>query len=815
MATRITIPVTGMHCAACQSRVQSALAKTPGVADANVNLMLNNATVTYDEEAVKPDALIDAIRSTGYDATLPSADITAFEEQKRQDAAHEREVRELTRKTVVSLAIAALTMVLPMISDVGGVPAEGGSGTSDVGGGVLPWVQFALASVVVFWSGRHFYTRAWRAFRHHTADMNTLIAVGTGAAYVYSVIATFAPGFFVEHGVKPELYYEAVAAIIGLILLGNTFEARAKRQTTTALRALADLQPKTVHVLRDLQEVEIPIEALERGDVFVVRPGERIAADGEVVSGSSAVDESMLTGESMPVAKQKGDRVAGGTINRTGALKVRATTLGADSALARIVKLMRDAQGTRAPIQNLADKVSRVFVPVVISIAIATFVAWFLFLGAEFRGGGPVYGLVAAISVLIIACPCAMGLAVPTALMVASGKGAQLGVLIRGGEALQRASDIDVVVLDKTGTVTAGVPTVVEVVLAAPVSSVAAAVGDDPSANRAQYSHEEHVAVLPRPRGGSPPTAAAPAAAAPAAAAPTAAAPAAAAEAHMLALAAGVEALSEHPLADAIVRAAAERGIRRAEVRDFESRTGRGVVARVADGGGRRVAVGNAALMREVGAALGELQREVAEIAERGRTPVYVAIDQAVVAVLGIADPIKPTSRDAIAALKEMGLEVIMLTGDSRATAEAIAREAGIDRVIAEVLPAQKVAEVRRLQDGGRVVAMVGDGINDAPALAQADVGIAIGTGTDIAIEAADITLMRGDLRAAVDAIALARRTMRTMRQNLFWAFVYNVIGIPLAALGMLSPVIASGAMAFSSVSVVGNSLRLRRFRGA
>jgi Cu+-exporting ATPase len=679
------------------------------------------------------------IRSTGYDAALPSADTTAFAEQERQDEAHVREVRELTRKTVVSLAIAALTMVLPMA----------------VSGDALPWILFALTTVVVGWSGRHFYTRAWRAFRHHTADMNTLIAVGTGAAYAYSVIATFAPGFFTHHGVKPELYYEAVAAIIGLILLGNTFEARAKRQTTKALRALATLQPKTVRVLRDLQETEIAIETLERGDVFVVRPGERIAADGEVVSGASAVDESMLTGESMPVAKQKGDRVVGGTINRTGALKVRATTLGADSALARIVKLMRDAQGTRAPIQNLADRVSRIFVPVVISIAIATFVVWFVVAGA------PVHALVAAISVLIIACPCAMGLAVPTALMVASGKGAQLGVLIRGGEALQRASDIDVVVLDKTGTVTLGRPSVVEVVL-----------------------------------GSAPPTAAPPAAAA-------------AADAHVLALAAGAESLSEHPLADAIVRAAAERGIRRAEVRDFESRTGRGVVARVADG--RRIAVGNLALMRELGADMGELEREASAIAERGRTPVYVAIDQAVAAVLGIADPIKPTSREAIAALKRMGLEVIMLTGDSRATAEAIAREVGVDRVIAEVLPAQKVAEIRRLQEDGRVVAMVGDGINDAPALAQADVGIAIGTGTDIAIEAADITLMRGDLRAAVEAIALARRTMRTMRQNLFWAFVYNVIGIPLAALGMLSPVIASGAMAFSSVSVVGNSLRLRR----
>ena len=741
MATKITIPVTGMHCAACQSRVQAALAGTPGVSDSTVNLMLNNATVTYDEEIVKPAALIESIKATGYDAALPTSgtDGSAFAEQERQDRAQAIELRELTWKAGLSLVIAAIAMVLGMVA---------------MKAAAVPWILLGLASLVVGWTGRHFYTRAWRAFRHHTADMNTLIAVGTGTAYVYSVIATVAPRFFAAHGVRPDLYYEAVAAIIGLILLGNTFEARAKRQTTAALRGLADLQPKTVRVLRDLKEVDIPVDTLERGDIFVVRPGERIAADGEVVSGASAVDESMLTGESMPVTKAKGDRVVGGTINRTGALKARATTLGEESALARIVKLMRDAQGSRAPIQNLADRVSRIFVPVVISIAIATFVAWYI------ASDSPIRALVAGISVLIIACPCAMGLAVPTALMVASGKGAQLGVLIKGGEALQRAHEINVVVLDKTGTVTLGRPAVVSVhVAGSPVHS----------------PERDDISVL--------------------------------------ALAAGVEALSEHPLADAIVRAAAERGAERVRVRDFESLTGRGAVARTADG--KRVAVGNKSLMREVGVDVGPLEVEAERLASNAATPVYVAVDSEAVAVIGIADPVRPTSRQAVAALKRMGLEVVMLSGDLRATAEAIAREVGVDRVVAEVLPAQKVEEIRRLQSGGRVVAMIGDGINDAPALAQADVGIAIGTGTDIAIEAADIALMRGDLSAAVDAIALARRTMKTMRQNLFWAFVYNVIGIPLAALGLLSPVIASGAMAFSSVSVVGNSLRLRRFKGA
>jgi P-type Cu+ transporter len=730
MSKRITIPVSGMHCAACQSRVQAALAGTPGVADASVNLLLNQAAVTYDEAVVAPERLVETIKSTGYDATLPQAGSSGVAEQDEQARANQREVAELSRKTVTSLLVVAITMTLPMLAP---------------NGAFTRWALLALTTVVVAWPGRQFYTRAWRAFRHRTADMNTLIAVGTGAAYLYSMWATITPDFFTSRGLEAALYFEAVSAIIGLILLGNLFEARAKRQTTAALRALADLQPKTVRILRDLAEVEIPIEQLERGDVFVVRPGERIAADGEVVSGGSAVDESMLTGESMPVAKAKGDRIVGGTINRTGALKARATTLGADSAIARIVKLMRDAQGSRAPIQNLADRVSGIFVPVVMSIAVLTFVGWFI-------AGDAVHALVAAISVLIIACPCAMGLAVPTALMVASGKGAQLGVLIKGGEALQRAHEIDVVVLDKTGTVTLGQPRVTDVV----VKDAHGSVND------------------------------------------------------VLALAAGVESLSEHPLADAIVRGAAERGVKRSDVRGFESRTGKGVVARTADG--RQVAVGNATLMRDVGAEHSALEDDGSQLAQRGRTPVYVAVDAVVVAVLGIADPVKPEARAAIERLRRLDLDVVILTGDSRGTAASVASEVGVTRVVAEVLPDGKVAEIRRLQGEGHVVAMVGDGINDAPALAQADVGIAIGTGTDIAVEAADITLMRGDLGAAADAIGLAKRTMRIMRQNLFWAFIYNVVGIPLAAAGALSPVIAGAAMAFSSVSVVGNSLRLRRF---
>jgi Cu+-exporting ATPase len=621
-----------------------------------------------------------------------------------------------------------------------------------------------LTIAVMGWAGRHFYTRAWSAFRHHSADMNTLIAVGTGAAFLYSLIATVAPGFFIARGVAPDVYYEAVIIIIALILTGNAFEARAKRATSAALRALASLQPPTARVVRGegaaAQEIDVPVADVRRDDVVLVRPGERLPTDGEVVSGESAVDESMLTGESAPVAKKAGDRVIGGTINRTGGLRYRATTLGADSVLAQIVRLMRDAQGSRAPIQNLADRISGVFVPVVVSIAITTFVVWFV--AADLAGvtAPVVRAFAAAVAVLIIACPCAMGLAVPTAVMVATGRGASAGVLIKGGEALQRAGAIDTVVLDKTGTVTEGGPTVTDVVRVANTSRT-----DD----------------------------------------------------ELLALVASLESSSEHPLADAIVRHARDRGLVLTPAEHFQSVTGRGAVARVA---GHEVLAGNESLLAERSIDVSPLRDEAVRLAEQARTPVFVAIDGALAGLLAIADPIKATSRDAIATLRGRGIDVVMLTGDTQRTADAIAREAGIGHVIAGVLPEGKVDAIRRLQQEGRVVAMVGDGVNDSAAIAQSDVGIAIGTGTDIAAEAADVVLMRGDLHSVSQAIALSRRTMRTMKQNLFWAFIYNVVGIPVAAgvlypaFGLLlSPVIASAAMAFSSVSVVANSLRLRRAR--
>ncbi|HEX6534338.1 MAG TPA: heavy metal translocating P-type ATPase [Gemmatimonadaceae bacterium] len=782
----VVIPVTGMTCAACQGRVQRALSKTAGVVDANVNLMMGSATVAYDARTTTPGTLVEAIRRTGYGAELPRAEESAFDEQDARDRAQEEEFRELRTKAIASAIVGVVAMLLSMPLMAAGARAARGvvadpfmrwamdSLTPALRGAApwlyaippaaISWTLLALALGVMGWAGRHFYTRAWSGFRHHSADMNTLIAVGTGAAFAYSVIATVAPGFFVAHGVAPDVYYEAVVIIIALILTGNAFEARAKRRTSAALRALAQLRPATARVARGDAEVDVPVEQVMSGDVIVVRPGERVPVDGEIVSGASAVDESMLTGESIPVEKQPGDRVIGGTINGTGAFRYRATTVGEASVLSRIVRLMRDAQGSRAPVQRLADRISAVFVPVVISIAVVTFATWFVasHVAGSTPGAAAVRAFAAAVAVLIIACPCAMGLAVPTAVMVSTGRGAELGVLIKGGEALQRAGDVSVVVFDKTGTVTEGKPAVTDVILA---PAPARGAGLD--------------------------------------------------ERRLLSLVASLEGSSEHPLAEAIVRRAREVGVPVGTAESFQSHTGRGASGVVE---GHALAAGNAALMRDWGVDVAPLAAEVERLGGEGKTTMYVDVDGRLAGVIAAADPIKPTSRSSVERLRAMGLDVVMLTGDTERTARAVARAAGIDHVVAGVLPEGKVEEVRRLQGEGKVVAMVGDGINDAPALAQADVGIAMGGGTDIAAEAGDVVLMRGDPRSVADAIALSRRTMRTMKQNLFWAFIYNVIGIPVAAgvlypaFGLLlSPILASAAMAFSSVSVVSNSLRLRR----
>jgi Cu+-exporting ATPase len=783
VASRVTIPVGGMTCAACQSRVQRALGKVDGVADATVNLMLNNATVTFDPTVVSPQALVDTIRDTGYEAEIPKGEKTSLEAQDENERKQDEEFRALRLRAIVAGIAGAVAMFFSMPLMMYTAHVAGAPGNDPLMlwqeriftpwfVKYVPWTYaippkalmlggLVLTAAVMAWAGRHFYTRAWAAARHGASDMNTLIAVGTGVAFIYSAAATFAPGFFASRGVAPDVYYEAVILITAFILMGNAFEARAKRSTASALRALARLRPKTARVVRGGVESDIDIDDVLPGDDVVVRPGERVPVDGVIVRGGSDLDESMLTGESMPVDKQAGDAVVGGTVNGHGAFQMRATTVGADSVLARIVQLMRDAQGSRAPIQALADRVSAVFVPSVMVLALITFAIWYVALtqsGAS-SSVAAVRGLVSALAVLIIACPCAMGLAVPTAVMVATGRGAEFGVLIKGGEALQRAGDVTTVVLDKTGTVTEGKPGVTDVVRA----------------------------------------------------------PAFASDDELLRLAASLERSSEHPLGDAIVRHAEARGLAVGQAESFAAVPGRGATG-VVDG--RAIAAGNAALLADWGVDVAPLAAAAARVTGEAKTPVFIAVDGALAGLVAIADPIRATSRAAVERLKAMGLDVVMLTGDHRRTAEAMAAQAGIPRVVAEVLPDGKVAEVQRLQGEGRVVAMVGDGINDAPALAQADVGVAIGTGTDVAVEAADVALVRGDLHGLADAIALSRRTMRVMKQNLFWAFIYNVISIPVAA-GVLypsfalqlSPILASAAMAFSSVSVVTNSLRLRTWR--
>jgi P-type Cu+ transporter len=638
-----------------------------------------------------------------------------------------------------------------------------------------------LTLVVMTWAGGRFYVSAWRALKHRALDMNSLVAIGTGAAFCYSLVATVAPQFFIAHGVSPDVYYEAVIFIIAFILLGRMFESRATRNTAAALRALASLRPATARVMRPTPdggevEIELPLRDVRANDLVVIRPGERLAVDGVVASGASAIDESMVTGESMPVAKGIGDRVIGGTVNATGAFRYRATTLGSRSVLAQIMTLMRNAQASRAPIQGLADKMSAVFVPTVLVLAVITFAVWFgvlTYSGSE-AGAATVRAFAASVAVLIIACPCAMGLAVPTAVMVATGRAAQSGVLIKGGDALQRAGEIAIIMLDKTGTITSGAPTVTDVVVLPPVD---------------QQSGEAH-----QPIG-------------------VAATDARTADA-LLGLAASVELLSEHPLAGAIVRSARARGLALESTTNFQSLTGRGATATVA---AREIAIGNAELMSELRISVSHSDSAVDQLTAAAKTVMFVAVNGTLSGLIAVSDPVRAESRAAVAELHRMGIRVVLLTGDNAQTANAVAHEVGISRVISGVLPAGKVSAIAEAQSGGRVVGMVGDGVNDAPALAQADVGIAIGTGTDVAIEAADVALMRGELLGVVRAIQLSRRTMQTMRQNLFWAMVYNVIAIPVAAgvlypiAGvLLSPILASAAMAFSSVSVVMNSLRLR-----
>ncbi len=771
---RVNIPVTGMTCAACQSFVQRTLAEQPGVQDATVSLMLHNAAVIFDPRLTSTTQLVQAIRGTGYGAEMPAPVESILETQLRSDEEQLREYRDLRLKAWISAiaGIVAMLLSMPLMSAARAGhlahmqdPLMSWSTqiidpilralfpwmyTTDAG--TIRWFLFALSAFIVVWAGSRFYTKAWSAARHKTADMNTLVALGTGAAFLYSIAVTVAPGFFIAHRIAPDVYYEAGLLIIALVLTGNTLESRAKTNTAQALRKLVQLQPKNARVMRDGAERDLPIDQIRHNDIVLVRPGERIPADGIVVSGSSSVDESMLTGESMPVEKSAEDRVIGGTLNQQGSFEYRATALGAESMLAQIVRLLRDSQASRAPVQRLADRISAIFVPAVLVIAVLTFAAWLFFAPAS----GIMQACAAAVTVLVIACPCAMGLAVPTAVMVATGRGASLGLLIKSGEALERLEKLDTVVLDKTGTITAGRPEVVEVL----------------RPNKAAFSQRD-----------------------------------------VLRIAATLERYSEHPLGKAVVRRAEQEDIPLLPIQSFESLPGKGIVGKVDD---HTVLVGNTALLRDLAIPTDSLVHLAERQAAHGRTPLWVALDGTLAGIIVVADAIKPTSVDAIRLFHREKLRVVMLTGDNEHTARTIASQVGIDDVIAGALPQDKVEAIRRLQSEGRIVAMVGDGVNDAPALGQSDVGITMATGSDIAMEAGDVTLMRSDLTSVAAAISLSRGAMRIMRQNLFWAFAYNVIGIPIAAgilypvCGLLlSPVLASAAMAFSSFSVVTNSLRL------
>ncbi len=764
----LALDIEGMTCASCVNRIERYLRKVDGVELANVNLATERASIVARPD-VTVDRLIAAVEAAGYEARLrvdappPPEAAGAEAAQAEPNAAHreavgqpdtsfqQRHLADTRRRLIVGavltvpllLGLAAMTVApfLPMIL-------------------MNPWFQLALATPVQFYAGWPFYKGAWKVLRHRATDMNTLIAVGTSAAYLYSLAAILFPGFFQAAGIATEeslpLYFDTAAAIITLILLGRFLEARARSHTSDAIKKLIGLAPRTARVLRDGAEVDIPIEDVVRGDIVLVRPGEKVPVDGIVRQGRSAVDESMVTGESMPVTKEPDDEVIGGTLNTSGSFRFEATRVGRDTVLAQIVRLVQDAQGSKAPIQRLADLVTSYFVPAVLGIAALTFIAWFAF------GPQPAFNLALlnTVAVLIIACPCALGLATPTSIMVGTGKGAENGILFRNADALERLHKVRAVVLDKTGTLTEGKPRVTDVV-------------------RAE---------------GAP------------------------AEDDLLRLIAAAERGSEHPLGEAIVRFARdERGLEPADATDFEAVSGHGIAATV---DGKQILVGRPAFLESRGMDVSALLVAADELAAAGKTPVFVAVDGRPSAVIAIADTLKLGSVEAVAELHRLGLEVAMLTGDNETTARAIARQAGVDRVLADVRPDEKAAQVRRLQAEGKLVAMVGDGINDAPALAQADVGIAIGTGTDVAIESGSVTLMSGDLRALVTAIALSRATMRNIKQNLFWAFAYNVALIPLAAGAfypftgiLLDPIFAAAAMALSSVTVVTNALRLRRFR--
>jgi len=745
---KTTFSVSGMSCASCVSRVEKSLRDLPGVVSVSVNLASNRAIVEHTRDA-DIAGMLRAVADAGYGIEVVTA------EEGREDGASQREISLLRNQFVFSLCVAAVVMLLSM--------------TDMLDYAWKPYLLWALATPVQFWAGLRFYRGAWGALKHGAADMNTLIAVGTSAAYLYSVAVALFPHFFAAAGIGHGLYFDTSSMIIALILMGRFLESRAKGQTSEAIKKLIGLRPNTAMVVRGEQEVEVPVEEVVAGDILLVKPGQKVPVDGIVSEGYSAVDESMLTGESMPVEKKAGDSVTGATLNLTGSFRFRATRVGKDTVLSQIIRLVDEAQGSKAPIQRLADIIAGYFVPAVIAIAVVTFLIW-LIIGPQ---PSFVYALLNFVAVLIIACPCALGLATPTAIIVGTGKGAEYGILIRNGEALERTHRITTVMLDKTGTLTLGRPRLTDINAVPP------------------FSEDE-----------------------------------------ALRLAAAAERNSEHPLAQAVVKSAQERGLAVPGPLTFQALPGLGIKAGAE---GHTITIGNKTLMQENGIETGAVDRVAETLWNQGKTVLFLSVDNRIAAVLALSDTIKPEAAAAVSAMKKMGLRVMMLTGDNARAAEYVAAQVGTDGVIADVLPENKSSEVLKLQQEGRVVAMVGDGINDAPALAQADIGIAMGTGTDVAMETGDITLMRGDLGGIVTAISLSRRTMSTIKQNLFWAFAYNVILIPVAAgilypffsagnvppglqfifgrYGFLNPMLAALAMAASSVTVVSNSLRLRGFK--
>jgi Cu+-exporting ATPase len=740
---KVVLPIQGMTCASCVNKVEKALNSVKGVVHAEVNFATERASVEYIPEEVSIRDLKKVVEEAGYIVLeVKGEDIV-----EKERLAREAELSRLKWKFVLGAVLIAPIFILMY----GTTLFEKWVGLSK---GMNFFIQFLLATPVQFWAGWQFYVGFWRATKHKTSDMNTLIAVGTSAAYLYSLIVTFLPHLIMVKGLMMDVYFDTSAAIIVLILLGRFLEARAKGRTSEAIKKLIGLQPKTARVLRNGNEVDLPVEEVTLGDIVVVRPGEKIPVDGIVREGYSSIDESMVTGESLPVEKRMGNTVIGATINKIGTFKFEATKVGKDTVLAQIIRLVQEAQGSKPPIARMVDVIASYFVPIVISIAIITFIVWYFF------GPHPAltYAFLNFIAVLIIACPCALGLATPTSIMVGTGKGAENGILIRGAEALEMAHQLNTIVLDKTGTLTQGEPSVTDII------------------KSEKFTPKE-----------------------------------------ILTFAASAEKGSEHPLGEAIVNKAKEENLSLMDPKDFQAIAGHGIEATIDS---KKILLGNLRLMEEKNVVLNGLSEKAEHLSHEGKTPMFLAVEGEAVGIIAVADTLKENSKEAVQTLHRMGLEVVMLTGDNERTAKAIARQIGIHRVLAEVLPEMKASEIKRLQAEGKKVGMVGDGINDAPALAQADVGIAIGTGTDVAMESSDITLIGGDLRGVVTAIALSKVTIRNIKQNLFWAFAYNTILIPVAAgvlfpfFGiLLNPIFAAGAMAFSSVTVVSNALRLRRFK--